>query len=166
MTIEEAIQTAIQLENKVRDVYRDAAGKITDPVGKRIFNVLADEEQGHVDYLEERLAEWRRTGTVSPTTLDTAVPSQGVIAEAVHNVSANVSQEDRGMELDLLGKALHAERSTSRFYKKMVAELPQEGQALFERFVVIEEGHQTIVQAEIDSVTGTGAWFDVLEVKL
>ena len=51
-------------------------------------------------------------------------------------------------------------------HKKMVAELPPEGQKLFEPFVEIEEGHLDIVQAEIDSLTGTGAWFHVLEVNL
>jgi rubrerythrin len=66
----------------------------------------------------------------------------------------------------MLGKALEAEHKTSSFYKKMVAELPAEGQKLFERFVEIEEGHVAIVQAEMDSVAGTGAWFDVLEVRL
>ena len=73
---------------------------------------------------------------------------------------------DRANEIALLGKALEAERKTSSFYRKMVAELSTEGQKLFERFVSIEEGHLAIVQAELDSLTGTGAWFDVLEVKL
>ena len=43
MTIEEAILTAIEFENEVRDVYKDAAAKAVDPTGKRVFNVLADE---------------------------------------------------------------------------------------------------------------------------
>ena len=66
----------------------------------------------------------------------------------------------------MLGKALEAERKTSDFYRRMVAELPAEGQKLFERFVAIEDGHLAIVQAEMDSLTGTGAWFDIMEVKL
>ena len=166
MTIEEAIQTAINLENKVRDVYVGAADKIADPIGKRVFNGLAKEEQGHVDYLEECLSQWRQTGKVSPGTLETAVPSQEVISEAAGRASASVAGKNRGTELEFLGQALDAERNTSSFYRKMVAELPSDGQKLFEQFVTIEEGHQAIVQAEIDSLTGTGAWFDVLEVKL
>jgi rubrerythrin len=73
---------------------------------------------------------------------------------------------DHGTELKMLGKALEAERKTSSFYRKMAAELPAEGQKLFQRFVEIEEGHVAIVQAEMDAVTGNGAWFDVLEIKL
>ena len=37
---------------------------------------------------------------------------------------------------------------------------------LFERFVAIEEGHQAIVQAEIDCVSGSGFWFDTSEINL
>ena len=166
MTIEEALKTAIQFENEVRDVYKGSVDQVADPIGKRVFTVLANEEQGHVDYLEDCLAKWRQAGTVTPTALETAVPSQEKIAEASRNVSAGMSAVDRGNEIALLGKALEAERKTSSFYRKMVAELSTEGQKLFERFVSIEEGHLAIVQAELDSLTGTGAWFDVLEVKL
>jgi len=166
MTIEKAIQTAIQFENEVRDVYRSAAEEAADPVGKRIFTVLAGEEQGHVDYLQSRLEEWRKTGKVNPVALDTAIPSREVIAEAVDSVSEGMSDVDHAAELAMLRKALEAERKTSSFYEKMVAELPVEGQKLFRRFVEIEEGHLVIVQAEIDSVTGNGAWFDVLEIRL
>lgn len=132
----------------------------------RVFSVLADEEQRHVDYLESRLAEWRRTGKVNPVALTTAVPSRETIAEAASNVSTGLSDADRGTELKMLGKALEAERKTSSFYRRMVAELPAEGQKLFERFVEIEEGHVAIVQAEIDSLTNTGVWFDTFEVQL
>ena len=66
----------------------------------------------------------------------------------------------------MLEKALEVEYETSDFYKRMVLELPVEGQELFVRFVEIEEGHKAIVQAEIDSVTGLGYWFDMPEFNL
>ena len=166
MKIENAIQTAIEFENEVRDVYKAAAKAAADPVGKRVFTVLADEEQGHVDYLQSRLEEWRKTGEVTPGALETAVPSHEVIDEAAGSVSESMSDVDHGTELRMLGKALEAERKTSSFYREMVAELPAEGQKLFQRFVEIEDGHVAIVQAEMDSVTGNGVWFDVLEIQL
>ena len=48
----------------------------------------------------------------------------------------------------------------------MVNELPAEARPLFRRFVEIEEGHEKIVQAEIDSVSGLGFWFDIQEFDL
>jgi len=166
MTIEEAIQTAIQYENEVRDVYIDAEKQVGDRLGKRVCQTLAQEEQHHVDYLEERLAEWRQQGKITPAALKTAVPAREVIATAAQNVSAGMTGNSRNTEMEMLSKALEAERKTSTFYREMVGELPPEGKKLFEHFVEIEDGHLALVQAEMDSLTGNGAWFDVLEVKL
>ena len=42
----------------------------------------------------------------------------------------------------------------------------QDAQKMFARFVEIEEGHQAIVKAEIDAVSGSGFWFDFNEFSL
>jgi len=166
MTIEEAIQTAIEYENKVKSVYGSAVESAKDPIGKRVFAVLAKEEQGHIDYLNFKLDELERTGEVTPETLETAIPSEAAIKKAVSQLESHMADEDKGREIEMLKKALDVEQETSSFYKKMVSELPAEGQALFRRFVEIEEGHVAIVQAELDYLTGTGHWFDFREISM
>ncbi|HJX62659.1 MAG TPA: hypothetical protein VJ860_01760, partial [Polyangia bacterium] len=81
---------------------------------------------------------------------------------------AGVSKEaaSHDAELSSLYQALAAEDETSAFYIQMVRELPAEGQALFSRFLEIEDGHGAIVQAEIDSVKRMGFWFDLKEFDL
>lgn len=69
-------------------------------------------------------------------------------------------------ELDSLHQARAAEKETSALYRQMVLELPPEGQALFGRFLEIEDEHVTVVQAEIDSVSQMGFWFDLREFDL
>ena len=51
-------------------------------------------------------------------------------------------------------------------YRQMVSEPPEDGRRLFERFVEIEAGHEAIVAAEINAVTGMGFWFDSREFSL
>jgi rubrerythrin len=70
------------------------------------------------------------------------------------------------LELELLKQALDAEVKTTSFYKEMVRTLDAEGQEMFRRFVEIEEGHEAIVQAEIDSLSNLGFWFDTPEFRL
>ena len=79
---------------------------------------------------------------------------------------AQVAAQMAPEELELLRKALQVETETSEFYRQMVSTLDADGRRLFERFVEIEEGHRTIVQAEIDCVSGTGFWFDTKEFDL
>lgn len=77
-----------------------------------------------------------------------------------------MSEEDLGDEKQLLSKALAVKVETSSFYGRMVKELPEEGQALFSRFLVIENGHIAAVQAELDYLSSTGYWFDWKEFDM
>jgi rubrerythrin len=166
MTIEEAIKTSLQFENRVVGVYRQAVNEAQDPVGKKVFQSLADDEVKHVEYLEHKLEEWRKTGRVTPAELGTVVPSRDKIEAAVRNLQSKVAAPAPDNEVRLLRQALQVEVETSDFYQRMVRELPPEGRKLFERFVEIEDGHKTIVQAEIDSVSGSGFYFDMPEFNL
>lgn len=167
MKLEEAIQTAIQYETKVRDLYEKATAEATDDVGKRIFGLLAKEEQEHLDYLNDRLDEWRKEGKIVVEKLPTFVPSQETIRRGVASLDAKMGDKrDRTAELEMLKRAHAAETETSEFYRRMVNELDAEGQRMFERFVEIEQGHDAIVRAQIDTLTGLGFWFDVMEFDL
>ena len=67
MSMEKAIKAAIEFESRVKGVYKEAENRVTDDVGKKVFKALANEEQGHLDYLESRLAEWQETGKIFPS---------------------------------------------------------------------------------------------------
>lgn len=166
MTIEEAIKTGIEYELEVRHVYSEAAKKFKDPVARKIFTVLADEEDRHVMYLESRLEEWQKTGAVTAEALETAIPSKEAIDAALARLTRRMAEQDYGVELEMLKKALHLEVDATAFFQRMVAELKDEERKLFARFVEIEQGHEAIVQAEIDALTGLGFWFDYAEFRL
>jgi rubrerythrin len=168
MTLEQAIKTALEFENKVKSAYLEAEQKAKDPVGSKVFGQLAKEEDGHVAYLESRLEEWRKGGQVTVERLDTIVPDRERIKQGVSRLAKELKGKkgDHAAEVQLLQRALSMEQETSAYYRRMVSELSGEGQKLFARFVEIEEGHVAIVQAELDSVTGLGFWFDMQEFRL
>lgn len=166
MTIEEAIKTAIDFETRVRDTYLEAMNHASDQVGKRVFKVLAGEEQQHLEYLGSRLHEWKTTGKITIESLTTAIPPKEVIQDQVSKLKSHTAGRGRDTELKYLQKARDIETETSNFYKKMVEELSAEGQQMFAGFVEIEEGHLALVQAEIDAVSGLGFWFDMPEFNL
>ena len=168
MTVAEAIKTGILFEKKVHATYAAAAKRAEDATAKKVFATLAEEEQGHINYLESRLAEWQRDGRVANEKLRTVLPAAERIKAGVKRMRAQVAQRkgNHAAELDSLRQALAAEEETSAFYLQMVRELPAEGQELFARFLDIEDGHAAIVQAEIDSVNQMGFWFDLKEFDL
>jgi len=164
--MEEAIKTALDYETRIRDIYRDAAEVVYDPAGKRILQMLGDDEQHHVEYLMDRLESWKKTGKLSAEKLESTIPPVDTIQRGMEKVRAQMSTENRGGERGILSKALKAEIETSNFYEKMVAELPNEGKRMFARFLEIEENHIAAVQAELDYITKTGYWFDFKEFDM
>ncbi len=166
MTNEEAIRTAIEFEKRVTAVYEKAAAATADDAGRKVFSALAEEEQGHVAYLEHKLKQLADTGAFTVEPLDTVVPPSEKVAEGIGRMEKQVEPKDHSEELDFLRQALEAEEETSAYYERMVAELDPAGRDLFARFLEIEQGHKAIVQAEIDALTGLGFWFDFQEFNL
>lgn len=166
MTLGEAIQTAIDYETKVRDIYIQAGERVSDPVGRRLFQTLADDEQYHIDYLNKKLEQWQHSGQLTVEDLKSSVPALDAIAQDVDILEKRMAEEDRGDEKQMLSKALTVEVETSNFYRKMIDEMSQEGQDLFSRFLVIEDGHIATVQAQLDYLNSSGYWFDWKEFDM
>ena len=166
LTLDQAIQTSIEYETRVRDLYREAADGTADETGKKLFNVMCDEEQGHLDYLVSRFDEWERTGKIVSAELATLLPPRDVLDKGMSNLEKSVEDKDWTTELDFLNQALKLESSTGLFYKDMVEKMDLEGKQMFQRFLVIEDAHYDIVQAQIDALQNNGFWFDFMEFSL
>jgi rubrerythrin len=166
MTIEEAIKTAIEYEIRIRDIYRQAQSSEADEVGRRVFDALAQDEQHHIDYLEHKLAQLKTTGKIEGERLDSTIPSGETVDRESARVKSMMAKDFLGIRRQMLSKALEAEIATSDFYRKMVDELPAEGQELFARFLEIENNHIKAVQFELDYLSRTGYWFDFKEFDM
>jgi rubrerythrin len=165
--LKEAIVVAIDFEKKVRDHYLRGAKDIPEPAGRKVFATLGKEEQGHVEYLEHCLAEWKKTGKLPNVPLKSILP-KGVkwIEAEKKKVAGKGKRTASKTELDALKVALQHEKDADAFYHKLVSELPAQDRPLFDKFLGIEDGHLALVQAQLDSVQGMGFWFDVAEFRL
>jgi len=166
MTLEEAIKTALYYEAKIRDLYQEASVRIPHAMGRRIMEALRDDEQHHLDYLEDRLREWQKTGEISKKILETKIPSGKGFKEDVKKVEKKMAGDPLGDQAQMLSRALHLEMETSQFYERMVRELSGDGREMFARFLEIEQAHINAVQAELDYLSRTGYWFDMKEFDM
>jgi rubrerythrin len=167
MKLQDAIAVAIDFEKKVRDHYLKGAKEIPEPQGRKVFATLGKEEQGHVEYLEHCLSQWKKTGQVPNVPLKTILPRGSKWIEGERKkLAGQAKRAPSKTELDALKVALQHEKDADTFYHKLVSELPSAEQGLFAKFLEIEDGHLAIVQAQLDSVQGMGFWFDVAEFRL
>lgn len=168
MRLDEAIGVALEFERKVRDHYYREGKAILDADGRRVFETLATEEQGHVDYLERCLAEWLKSGKVGDVPIKSVLPKGARwVAEARKKLEGRPGKRVAAAnEIDALKIALQYEKDADAFYRKLVAGLPEADRFLFGKFLEIEDGHLDLVQAQLDSVLQSGFWFDVMEFRL
>ena len=166
MNIEEAISEAIAYETRIRDLYREAAERTSDVKGVQVFATLAADEQRHIDYLAHKRRQWRQEGILSVEPLSSLVPPADRFPSEMAALQAQMDREDRTDEKRMLSKALQVEVETSAFYRRMVAEMEGDAQAMFARFLEIEDGHIAAVQAELDYISNNGFWFDFQEFDM
>ena len=127
---------------------------------------MGNDEQGHLDYLQDRLKQWQNTGKLNAEKLSSTAPSREEIERQTAEVKSLVGYESRGLKSQMLSKALKMEIKTSEFYEKMVAEMPAEAQQMFARFLEIENNHIKTIEFELDYISKTGYWFDVKEFDM
>ncbi len=166
MKLEAAIRSALEFENRIRDLYLEAVTRTDDAAGKKIFRTLADDEQRHVDYLESRLDEWLRRGEVTAATLDSIVPDKTAIRKEAAALQSKIREDARGLKQQMLARALEMEIETSRFYKEMVEQVSGDHRAMFARFLEIEDNHVEAVQFELDHLSNTGFWYGFEEFDM
>jgi rubrerythrin len=166
VTVEVAILSALNFEVRVRDHYARAADATSDSGGRGVFGALSQEEQRHVDYLESRLSNWRKSGQLNAGSLATTLPNPAWLKSGRAKMHQIALDHDYSSEIAMLKDALKLEMEVSDHYRMLVSELDGEGQVMFRRFMVIEEAHTAIVQAEIDALQGDGFWFDLREFDL
>ncbi|MFT5698541.1 MAG: rubrerythrin [Desulforhopalus sp.] len=162
----EIFTTALQYEEKIRDLYLTAARTIDDERGKSIFKALADDEQSHVDFLLYSLEQFRTNNTIDADRLQSAIPASDIINANIEKMKADIPEKMLGDIKIALNSALRLEKETSAYY--LDARDKTEGviRDILNKFYEIEQRHVDVVQIEIDHATKNGMWFDFMEIDL
>ncbi|MEE4239904.1 MAG: ferritin family protein [Desulfopila sp.] len=158
--------TALQFEKKIRDLYRSAESIVDDERGKKIFSSLADEEQSHIDFLEESLKTLEKNGTINPELLSTAVPDVTTLGDKIESMKSSIPERMLGDVKSVLNSALKMERETTEYYKDAFNRTEGEIQKVLGRFVEIEQRHTDVVRIELDHAARNGFWFDFMEISM
>ena len=164
--LEAALKTAITCEKGIRDLYTKAAAESSEAVGMRVFTLLAEDEQRHVDYLEHKLRQWQADGRLTIADFEAVGVDRKRVESELAQLSVTLEREDRGSEQQMLSKALAMELETSKMYAQLVDRFDDSAAALFQGFLKIENGHIDVVQSQLDYLSQTGYWLGVKEFGL
>lgn len=158
--------TALEYEEKIRDLYLSAAVKVDDERGKSIFRALADDEQSHVDFLNYSLEQLRANESIDPARLQTAIPERGQIETNIEKMKTEIPDQMLGDIKIVLDSALKMEKETSAFYRDARDKTEGPIREILNKFFEIEERHVDVVQIELDHAMHNGMWFNFMEIDL
>lgn len=149
-----AVETAIKMESDAIKFYQQGAEKTNNPVGKKMFLSIAEDEKRHLKFLTELLKG-----------LDLKIEGSSPI-KAVKTIFEDMKDtmmqrlEATQDEMEAFRIAMNMEKEGVEFYKKASSEsLTDKERALFQRLVHEEEEHYSIFANTFSFMSDTGNWF-------
>ncbi len=160
-----ALKTAIEIEDQGLLNFLKFARQTKDTTGKNMFIRLAMDEHEHRRIIEKQLNNLMEGKPL----VNVEIPKSEI--EQVAPMIREKQQKTRGesglLEIDALNTALDLERKAASFFREQATLISDsEAKALFTRLAEWEDAHFDIIQAELDSIQGTGFWFGIPEFQM
>ena len=112
------ILEAIQAENSGYYFYSMAAQNTSDPQGKKVLNILAEEEQQHQEFLKKQYRSLLEKGeTDSEAKLSSRLVLQG--ESPIFSSELKNRVKNAGLEMSILSIAVQLEHNAMNYYKNM-----------------------------------------------
>ncbi|MBI4710822.1 MAG: ferritin family protein [Nitrospirae bacterium] len=149
------IEVAMKMETDAIKFYSEAAGRIKNNVGRKMFLTIAKDEERHLENLSRLLKGFldQAYEGISPVK-NVKTVFKSMRDEMMQKVGATAD------ELEAFKIAMQMEKEGIAFYKKTLSDLQsKEGKSLFERLVKEEEEHYNMFSNTYSFLSDTGNWF-------
>lgn len=161
---ENAIRDAIILEINGRKFFNHAAEVTNHPKGKKMFLHLAEEEVKHLETFSKMFNEilggsdWKKELIPDDVSGD---------APLVEKLKENMKLEERKGEVEALRIGMELERNAITFFQDAAAATDDPvAKKIFLEISEEEKFHFDLLQAQYDSVAGTGFWLGSAEFQM
>ncbi len=149
-----SIEIAMRMESDAVRFYTEAADKTSNPVGKKMFLTIAEDEKRHLDIITRIIKGLDiNVSDVSPmqnikTIFETMKDNMMTRAAATND------------EMEAFKIAMQMEREGIEFYKNLLPSLKIEKEkTLFEKLIAEEQQHYKIFANTHTFLSDTGNWF-------
>lgn len=148
MELKEALQTALEFEKKGYGIYVEASEKTENPIVRKTFRYLADQEASHIErikrYIEEESPDVRLFGDKLPE-----VQRFFTMTVSEFKEKTELSDDD----LKAHETALALEKSSYEFYKKQFEGTEDEkAKPFFEFLMEQESAHYALIEKAYDYI--------------
>jgi len=148
----DAVQAAIEAEQKAAAFYADAVTKTANPIGQKLFGQLSEFEEGHV----------RALSALKKTLLDGGedVPYDGgELRIPTPAAMVGAAEPNRLSVMAILELAIETETKAYLRYRDLARQVSHPRcRAMFERLAAEERSHLDLMERSYDSLNDRGEW--------
>lgn len=156
----EAIKTALEAEKEGLLMFLKLAKDTESITGKNMFITLALDEAGHIRHLEAMATELDEQGALAGDYFAT----QPHVSINKDDLKRRITDSSRAGDLDAIELGIEQEKQAIDHYSKCAREAQSDVERkIYQRLTAEEEIHLLILQAELDSIKGSGYWIDFRE---
>lgn len=152
LTLSSAIKVAMEAERKAATLYGDAAQKTANPLGRRLFNRLAEFERHHYDKLVELQNSLREQGVfIKYEGKELSIPAPGEVD--------SIAAPNKMSMMKIITMAQDIELQAGARYTALARQTTDpSGQAMFERLAAEEQAHYRLLRDVYWNLNDRGVW--------
>ena len=148
----DAIKIAMEAEEKAASFYADAAQKVANPLGRRLFEQLVEFEHSHYSKLAALEQSLRDEGVfIGYEGRELELPPLGEVD--------GIQEENLKSVMGIIDTALDIERGAEKRYAALAEQTTDpDGQSMFKRLSEEEHTHYRILNEAYWNLNNRGVW--------
>ncbi len=157
--VQDILKQAIIMEHRGKALYEQVAGQTTNEDVRKIFQVMAEEEQTHIDFLQKQLKHYNKEGSFDNNEPGKA-PGHDAIANTILTDEMVKDISGSGFEAAAISAAIDMENKSVEVYANRAKETtdPNEKE-LFEWLANWEKGHHKLL-IDLNEQLTEKIWYD------
>ncbi len=153
------LKQAVIMEHRGKALYTQVAEQTKSADVEKIFRIMADEEQLHIDFLQRQLANYKKTGSFDQNDFGTADAGEQVV-DLILTDSIKKEISGAGFEAAAISAAIDMETKSIEAYAARALEATDPNEkALYEWLSNWEKGHHKML-LELNKQLTEQIWYD------
>lgn len=158
------IEEAIKLEINGQAFFKKAAGITHNELGKKMFHRLAEEEVKHLDAFSRLFSSVIKSDDWKKQVKKEELKGTSAVIE---ELALRMKRAEGQSEVEALRIGMELEQKAIDFFSQSAAAMSDpDAKEIFEKITDEERFHYDLLQAQHDSVTGSGFWLDSSEFRM
>ena len=157
------ISEAIKLEVNGQAFFNHAAEATSNELGKKMFVRLAQEEVKHLETFSRLFSSVIKSDDWKKQVRSEELKGPSAV---IQQLADRMKRAEGKSEVEALRIGMELEQKAIDFFSGTAGMADEAARQIFEKIADEERFHYDLLQAQYDSVTGSGFWLDSSEFKM